>query len=148
MPKTLSLASLLLCGALFTSPALADEIDCNDAWAAPRSTAICACQRASGTQLDGTRIDGNIKVGRGATLQARGVRVEGNIQAEEREVAVANSRIGGNVQLEQGSAVRVDAVEVDGEHPGVREPRRDPGQPQPGRRQPAVQGEPQPAERR
>ena len=29
MPKTLPLASLLLCGALFTTPALADEIDCN-----------------------------------------------------------------------------------------------------------------------
>lgn len=27
---------------------------------------------------------------------------------------MANSRIGGNIQLEQGSAVRVDAVEVDG----------------------------------
>lgn len=90
MPKTLPLASLLLCGALFATPALAlaDEIDCNGRMGRAAIDGDLRVPAGKRCTLDGTRIDGNIKVGRGATLQARGVRVK----ATSRPRARARSR--------------------------------------------------------
>jgi hypothetical protein len=59
--------------------------------------------------LTGTRVQGTIKVERGATLGARGVRVIGNVQAEnaQRVNVIRGSRIGGSVQVKQGGAASV-----------------------------------------
>jgi len=56
-----------------------------------------------------TRVKGNIKVESNATLNARGVRVTGNVQAENaRAVSVTQfSRIGGSVQIKQSESAAV-----------------------------------------
>lgn len=61
--------------------------------------------------LDRTRLKGTIVVERGATLQATGVRVNGNIQAEgARAVHVSRgSVIGGSVQVKQGYSAIIDS---------------------------------------
>jgi hypothetical protein len=64
--------------------------------------------------LNGTSVKGTIKVERDATLNARGVRVVGNVQAENaRNVVVTNSsRIGGSVQVKQGGAATVTSSRI------------------------------------
>ncbi|MGH2748388.1 MAG: hypothetical protein ACRDKB_10740 [Actinomycetota bacterium] len=64
--------------------------------------------------LEGTTVKGTIKVGRKATLIARGVRVVGNVQAENaRKVVVRRgSRIGGSVQIVQGRAALIRGTKV------------------------------------
>jgi hypothetical protein len=64
--------------------------------------------------LEGTTVKGTIKVGRKATLIARGVRVVGNVQAENsRKVVVrGGSRVGGSVQIVQGRAALVRGTKV------------------------------------
>jgi cytoskeletal protein CcmA (bactofilin family) len=53
--------------------------------------------------LDGTRVIGNVHLYDGASLIARGVHVDGNIQAEDGAgadyVDIDNSRVGGDIQL-------------------------------------------------
>jgi hypothetical protein len=60
-------------------------------------------------ELNRTVVQGTIKVERNAVLVARGVRVIGNVQAEDarRVVVAAGSRVGGSVQAVQGGRVRV-----------------------------------------
>ena len=68
--------------------------------------------------LNGTRVEGNIHVGTRATLRARGVDVDGNIQAEgARSVDVVvlsgvRSFVGGNIQIKQGGTARIDSVDI------------------------------------
>jgi hypothetical protein len=68
-------------------------------------------------ELNGTTVKGTITVKRGATLIARGVRVIGNVQAENaRKVVVrGKSRVGGSVQVEQGrrALVRNSKINAD-----------------------------------
>lgn len=67
--------------------------------------------------LNGTHIDGNIKVGLNATLQANGVTVGGNIQAEGATAVTVNnnSTVGGSIQIKQGGSATVDHVQVTGD---------------------------------
>lgn len=71
-------------------------------------------------RLEGTRIDGNVRVGSGSKLTALGVRVDGNIQADGHAAVTvaplggAHSFVGGNIQLERGGASRIDATTIDG----------------------------------
>jgi hypothetical protein len=67
--------------------------------------------------LDGTRLIGNVTVGRGAVLEARDLQLGGSVQAEgAAHVALAaGSRVGGSVQLTQGGSARVDGVQITGD---------------------------------
>jgi hypothetical protein len=67
--------------------------------------------------LNRTRVQGTIKVETNATLNASGVRVVGNIQAEgAKDVKVsAGSRIGGSIQIVQGKAATINRVRVNGD---------------------------------
>jgi hypothetical protein len=67
--------------------------------------------------LTGTRVQGVITVQRGATLIANGIRVIGNVQAENaRNVVVRrSSRIGGSIQLKQGGRASVLASRINGD---------------------------------
>jgi hypothetical protein len=61
-------------------------------------------------------VEGNIIVGRGATLLSSGGSVEGNIQAEgAARVVVGNSRIGGSFQIEQGGGAEIRSTPVEGD---------------------------------
>jgi hypothetical protein len=67
--------------------------------------------------LKGTRAKGTVKVGTGATLDAIGVRVNGNIQAEgAASVTVrGGSIVGGNIQIVQGGRATIDRARIDGD---------------------------------
>jgi hypothetical protein len=62
--------------------------------------------------LDGTRVEGTIKVENRAKLYANGVRVIGNIQSEGFQTIVVRegSRVGGSVQLENGRSGGIGKV--------------------------------------
>jgi hypothetical protein len=70
--------------------------------------------------LNNTRVEGNIIVNTGATLIARGVIVDGNIQAEgHARVSVVKSnlrasRVGGSVQIVQGKNASVLDTTING----------------------------------
>jgi hypothetical protein len=67
-------------------------------------------------RLNGTYVKGTIKVETSATLDARYVRVVGNVQAEEhRAVTLLSSRVGGSVQLKQGGSAVVSRNAITGD---------------------------------
>jgi hypothetical protein len=68
-------------------------------------------------RLTRTYVKGTIKVERGATLDARPVRVVGNVQAEgaRKVVMERRSRIGGSVQVEQGGRATVRGSRITGD---------------------------------
>lgn len=67
-------------------------------------------------RLSGTRIAGSIVVGSRATLVATGIRVNGNIQAENStQVNVSSSPyIGGSVQVKQGGSASLVSNKING----------------------------------
>ncbi len=67
--------------------------------------------------LDRTRANGTVKVGRGASLQANGVRINGNLQAEGAlQVTVgAGSSFGGSVQIKQGGGASISGTRIKGD---------------------------------
>jgi hypothetical protein len=68
-------------------------------------------------ELNGTSVKGTIKVEGDATLKAFGVRVIGNVQAENaRKVVVRDrSKVGGSIQIVQGRAARILKTRVTGD---------------------------------
>ena len=95
------------CAAL-PATAAAEEKTCRGTIGAVTHDNIRVPQGAACT-LEGTTAKGTVKVEPDATLRARGVRVIGNVQAEDaqRVNVVASSRIGGSVQVVQGNAATV-----------------------------------------
>jgi DUF4097 and DUF4098 domain-containing protein YvlB len=93
---------------LIAAPASADEIACRGTLGAVTVDNLRVPQGATCT-LDKTTVKGNITVKGNATLVATGVRVNGNVQAEnaKRVVVKGGSRVGGSVQVKQGGAARV-----------------------------------------
>jgi hypothetical protein len=67
--------------------------------------------------LNGTRVQGNVVVETGATLQALTVRVIGSVQAEGAASVqiLRRSSIGGSVQLVQGGGAVVDFARITGD---------------------------------
>jgi hypothetical protein len=67
--------------------------------------------------LNGTYVKGTVKVERGARLRAFGVRVIGNVQAENARLVVVReaSRVGGSVQIVQGGAARILGSRINGD---------------------------------
>ncbi len=68
-------------------------------------------------QLDRTRLNGSLVVGRGATLRATSVSINGNLQAEgAASVQVGGfSTIGGSVQLVQGGTASIARARINGD---------------------------------
>jgi hypothetical protein len=68
-------------------------------------------------KLDGTFVKGTVKVEGEATLRALGIRVIGNVQAENaRKVVVRDgSRVGGSVQIVQGRVARILRSRITGD---------------------------------
>ena len=66
--------------------------------------------------LTGTRIDGDVTVGAGATLQARGMSVGGHLSAQGAAVVTVNSSstVAGSILLRQGGSATLDQVQVNG----------------------------------
>jgi hypothetical protein len=102
---------------LWAAAALADDTVCQGTLG--EVTVVNLIVPDDGTcMLIGTRVEGNIHVGTGATLIAMGVDVDGNIQAEgARSVSVVGvneerSFVGGNIQVKQGGTAFIDRVDI------------------------------------
>jgi hypothetical protein len=110
--------ALAVGGALLlpAGPAQAEERVCRGNIGATTVDNLRVPQDATCT-LNGTYVKGTVKVGRNATLKAYGIRVIGNVQAENaRNVVVrARSRIGGSVQIVQGGAARIVRNRITGD---------------------------------
>jgi len=106
----ITLLSAMLFGTLATSapPVMAEETTCTGAIGAQTVDNLRVPQNGSCT-LNGTIVEGTIKVESGASLNARSVQVVGNVQGENhRYISVSqNSRINGNIQIDQGGAFQV-----------------------------------------
>jgi hypothetical protein len=110
----LPLAMILL---LFTgSVAWAEETTCEDSLGAVTVDNLRVPQDGSCT-LDGTRVEGTIKVENGASLTATRMTVIGNVQAEGALAVnvLAGSVVSGSIQIKQGGAAQVDEVRVIGD---------------------------------
>jgi hypothetical protein len=68
-------------------------------------------------RLNETFVKGTVKVERRATLRAFGIRVVGNVQAENalRVIVRDGSRVGGSVQIVQGGAARILGNRINGD---------------------------------
>jgi hypothetical protein len=103
-------ALMMMGGVLAFAPAtvLAEERTCRGTIGA-RTLDNVRVPPGATCQLNRTMVKGTIKVERNAVLIARGIRVVGNVQAENarRVVVAAGARVGGSVQAVQGGRVRV-----------------------------------------
>lgn len=66
--------------------------------------------------LNGTRVEGTVKIEQNAALYANAVRIDGSVQAENaaRVNVTGNSTVGGSVQVIQSGAATIDSVAVNG----------------------------------
>ena len=99
MALAMGLAALLLAA----SAAQAEERVCRGTIGGATVDNLRVPQGASCT-LNGTKVEGTVKVERSATLVANGIRVKGNVQSEGFEGITLRqgSRVVGSVQLENG----------------------------------------------
>jgi len=67
--------------------------------------------------LDGTRVRGNVFVRRGATLEAYGARIDGNIQAEDAQEVrtAAGTFVDGNIQVKRRAFTLIEDTTVEGD---------------------------------
>lgn len=108
--RTILLAALSTFAA---TAATAEETECRGAIGAQSLDNLRVPDGAS-CRLKGTRFNGNPVIGRGGTLTAEDIMVNGSVQAEgHQSVALGgSSRVGGSVQLKQGGAVRLAGIHV------------------------------------
>jgi len=118
MKKHLTITLALAAGLTFASMpgASAEEFTCRRSVGSTTVDNLRVPDGATCT-LNGTTVKGTIKVESQAALRAEGVRVIGNVQAEDasRVVIVASSRVGGSVQVVQGGAAKVANSRVNGD---------------------------------
>jgi hypothetical protein len=99
--------------------ALAEERVCRGSIGATTVDNLLVPSGATCT-LDGTKVEGTVKVESNAKLYAEGIRVIGNVQSEGFKVVSlkSGSRVGGSVQLENGrngGLGRVIATRINGD---------------------------------
>lgn len=117
MKRSMRWMTVLAVGGLFlpAGPASAEERVCRGTIGEVTVDNLRVPQNATCT-LNGTRVEGTIKVERDATLKAFGIRLIGNVQAEEaRKVVVRNGSVGGSVQIVQGGAARIVGARITGD---------------------------------
>ncbi len=116
MKKSFGFATAVIASAFASTASLADEVQCTGTLGAVSVDNIFVPDGAS-CVLDHTRANGSVVVGRGATLNASGVSINGNVQAEgaANVVVRANSMVGGSVQIVQGVAARIAHTRVNGD---------------------------------
>jgi hypothetical protein len=97
------------------SAALADERECVGA-IGPETVDNVRVPEGAACTLDGTFVQGTVKVERAATLQANAVQVIGNVQGEgAANVVVRGSGVGGSVQVKQGGVAETSGSVVTGD---------------------------------
>lgn len=118
MRQMLVLVFTLLVVAAFggVNTARAEELTCSGSLGAITVDNLRVPQGKTCT-LNGTRVQGTIKVENNATLNAKAVRVVGNIQGENAKLVsvTARSTVGGSIQIVQGGAATINRVTVNGD---------------------------------
>lgn len=119
MKRLLKLSLSLLLALAFLLPAastaLAEEFTCRGSLGAVTVDNLRVPQNGS-CKLNGTKVQGTIKVENGATLTASKITVIGNIQAEgAKAVNVSGSTVGGSIQVKQGGAAKIEKVQITGD---------------------------------
>ncbi len=116
MKTILSLTTLGAALLLAAAPASAEERICTGTIGAVYLDNIFVPDGRS-CVLDGTRAKGNVVVGTGATLSARSVSINGNLQAEgSNSVRVfGRSTFGGSVQIVKGGAASIENARINGD---------------------------------
>jgi hypothetical protein len=117
MRRTSLIAALALAAGLGgAATASAEERTCRGTLGAVTVDNLRVPQGASCT-LNGTHVQGTVKVERDATLRASAIRVIGNVQAENHRHVTLNggSTVGGSVQLKQGGSATIDRNRVTGD---------------------------------
>jgi hypothetical protein len=114
--RTWAIAALGSAAALAATPASAEEFRCSGSVGAVSLDNIFVPDGAT-CVLDRTRANGSVVVGRGATLRARSVSINGNVQAEGAAfVGIGGfSSIGGSVQIVQGGGAQIDRARIKGD---------------------------------
>ncbi len=114
--KKMPLALLALALSAVSFHAAAEETVCNGT-IGPRALDNIRVPDNGVCTLNGTRANGSIVVGRGASLQAKAVRINGNLQAEGAlQVTVGTgSRFGGSVQIKQGGGASISGARIKGD---------------------------------
>jgi hypothetical protein len=114
--KSFLMSAVVMAGVLASAPAMAEEFSCTGAVGAVALDNLFVPDGAT-CVLDRTRMNGSVVVGRGATLRATSVSVNGNLQAEGAAfVGVAGySTIGGSVQIVQGGGASIERARVNGD---------------------------------
>lgn len=104
---------VVLAAAFAVSPASAEERKCRGTLGAVTVDNLRVPQGAT-CRLNGTIVKGTIRVKANATLIASGVRVVGNVQAENalKVVVKGSSRVGGSVQVKQSGSARVASSRI------------------------------------
>jgi hypothetical protein len=99
------------------SAARAEEYDCQDESLGAVTVDNLRVPQDASCTLDGTTVEGTIKVEDGASLTATQVSVIGNVQAEGAAAVnvLAGSVISGSIQIKQGVAAQIDQVHVNGD---------------------------------
>jgi len=107
------MATLVL-GGMIAAPAAAEERKCRGELGA-KTVDNLRVPSGRSCELNGTHIKGTLKVERGAVLRAKGIRVVGNVQAENhRRVWIYGaSQVGGSVQIKQGRRFTLTNTTVD-----------------------------------
>jgi hypothetical protein len=118
MGSTRKLCTAVVCAALgaaaLPAAAAAEETDC--VGTAPATVDNLRVPEGAVCTLNGTIVEGTIKVETDATLDARFVRVVGNVQGENAErVMLTSSEIGGQVQVKQGGGAEVTESRITGD---------------------------------
>lgn len=112
-----ALASITLGSLLTGAPvALADDTICRGTLGAITVDNVIVPNGRVCT-LNGTIVEGSVKVLSRATLYAYAVNVDGNIQAEGAKAVFVNpgSFVGGNIQIKQGGRARINRVDIGGD---------------------------------
>lgn len=114
--KHLTMAVVALGAALSSASALADELTCTGNVGAVSLDNVFVPDGAT-CVLNRSRLTGSVVVGRGATLRAHSVSVNGNLQAEGSAfVGIGGfSSIGGSVQLVQGGGASIERARIKGD---------------------------------
>ena len=111
-----TLALIGTVSALAASPAMAEEFNCTGSVGAVTLDNIFVPDGSTCT-LTKTRAKGSVVVGTGATLIARSVKVNGNVQAEgsTRVNITGVSTVGGSVQIVQGGSALIKTATIQGD---------------------------------
>jgi hypothetical protein len=100
----------------FSNIVKAEEITCQGTLGAITVDNVKVPQGKTCT-LNGTIVEGSIVVNSGATLQAKAVKVKGNIQGENASAINVNSNttVDGSIQIKQGGGASIVGTKINGD---------------------------------